>query len=258
MTTANELFSPAFQIDPEKDYTTELVGEGKKFASTKDLARSVLEKDLFIPALQRELQEAREELTRRKTVEEALATLSTTNTQHSSPNGGNTPAGSSSAEPVQLDEETLTRRIRETVSNTIQATEAERSAVVNLNSVKAALEAVWGKDYASQLATVVEATGVSQEYLTNMAKTAPKAFLKLVGADAPVARQETPSLFTPSSAGVSTAALARTNSSNVPTEERYSYWQKVRKEDPNRYHSPAAAMARFEAAKKHGDAFFAS
>lgn len=255
---ANELFSPGFQVDPEKDYTPELIGEGKKFADVKSAARSLVEKDLFIQQLQREAAELREDLGRRKTVEDAISSLQNTNSQPSSQNGGNTPASNSAADEVALDEETLNRRIRETVANTLQQATAAQTEQRNIESVKTALESVWGKNFSEKLTSVAEELSVTQEYLTNLAKTSPKVFLRTVGADQPVKQENTGSLFAPSAAGVNTAALARGNASNLPMEEKYSYWQKVRKENPTLYHSPEAASKRFEAAKKHGEAFYAN
>lgn len=255
--STNDLFSPAFQIDPEKDYSTELIGDGKKFADVKSAARSIVEKDLFIEQLKRENAEIREDLGRRKTVQDAISALQNTNSQPSSLNGGNTPAGSSAAEPVALDEETLNRRIRETVSTTIQQTQAASIEQSNLETVKSALENAWGKNFSEKLTSIASELGVTQEYLTNMAKSAPKVFLKTVGADT-VQKTDAGSLFSPSGAGVNAAALARASSSNIPMEERYSYWKKMRTENPNLYHSPAAATRRFEAYKKHGDAFYAN
>jgi len=256
MSTDNTLFG-TMTIDPNKDYTNELVGDGKKFKTTADLARGKVESDLFIRQQQTELDELRAELARRKSVEDAIAALSsTTNTPASSPNGAGAPAGAS-VEPVALDEETLKQRIRATVSETIQAEQTSAMQARNLETVKTTLRAAWGEDFSSKLSSVAAELGATPEYLTDVAKTQPKVFLKLVGADVRQTEQA-PSLFSPSSAGVSTAALSSSNRSNLPEQERYSYWKKVRNENPSFYHSPAAAQARFAAAKKHGDAFYAN
>ena len=52
--STQDLFTMSTTIDPEKDYTAELVGEGKKFKDNKELARSKVESDLFISHLQKE------------------------------------------------------------------------------------------------------------------------------------------------------------------------------------------------------------
>ena len=257
--SSNDLFSPASKIDPEKDYTAELVGEGKTYADAKALARATVEKEYFIQQLKQELTELREDLRTRKTVEDAVKTLSNANSTSNSENVGNTAESGSGKTPVALDEETFNLRVRETVASTLKAEQSALNEQRNIETVRSSLEQAWGKDFATKLTSVAEEIGASQDYLMGIAKTSPKAFLKLVGADAPAKKDEpVGSLFQPSAAGINSAALAQSNRGKLPEQESYSYWQKVRKENPTFYHSPAAATARFEAAKKHGDAFFQS
>lgn len=252
MTTSNELFAIADRIDPNKDYHAELVGEGKKFKTDQDLARSVAEKDLFIPQLQRELAELREDLSKRKTVEEVLGTLQQTPIQ---PKVGEPAAGGS--ENTALNEETIGKLVREQVSNTLQQHTAETAAKQNVDLVVNTLTQVWGADYATKLEEATAALGVSKDFATSLARSQPKVLLKLIGADQPKpVDAASNSLFQPSGMGVNAAALSNARNSAIPEQERYSYWQKVRKENPNLYHSPQAATARFNAAKKHGDAFY--
>lgn len=250
---SDSLFAPSMTIDPNKDYSAELVGEDKKFKSVADLARGKVEADLLIKQQQAEAAELRAELARRKTMEDAVAMLSKTNSQTNSDNGANALDSGSAQAEVALGEEKINSLIREQVETLIKSRTETETKQSNLNTVRQALEDAWGKDFGSRLVGVAEELGTTQEYLTSIAQTQPKAFLKLVGADQKPA--QTPSLFSASGAGVSTAALAKTSSSNLPQEERYSYWQKVRKEDPAYYHSVKAANLRFEAIKKHGDAF---
>ncbi len=249
-----ELFenSPAQTLDPQKDYLAELVGEGKKFKDASALAYSKAQSDAFIAQLQREAAELREDLSKRKTMEEVLANLQNTPNQ---PNGGTPPAGGSENNSSALNEETINRLIQDRVLATIQSTEAERNAKVNVELVKNTLVNTWGNEYVSKLEAATQELGLSKDFVTNLARTQPKVLLKLVGAEGTQPKQEA-NIFSPSTAGVVSAGLTARNSSSLPEQERYSYWQKVRSENPSLYHSPAAAKARFEAAKKHGEAFF--
>lgn len=255
--STQDLFTMSTTIDPEKDYTAELVGEGKKFKDNKELARSKVESDLFISHLQKELAEAREDALRRKSVEEAIAALQNTNNSSSSSNGGNSSDGNSAAEPVALNEEQMKQLIRESVVSTIESQTANSAAQRNVELVKQTLESAWGKDFPLKLKQEAAALGVSEAFVMDMAKSQPKALFKLVGVQEGSQRQQEQSLFTPSTVGINTAALSN-NRRSIPEQESYSYWKKVRAEDPNLYHSPKSAMARFEAAKKHGEAFYAN
>lgn len=251
---SESLFAPATTIDPAKDYTAELVGDGKKFKTVADLARGKAESDLFILQQQQENAELRAELSRRKAVEDAIAAISTTNNSSNSANSGNAQDAGSASNQVALGDEELNTRIRNQIDGLFKTRSEEQVKENNLNVVRSTLESVWGKDYSQRLSGVAEELGASQEYLMGIAQTQPKAFLKLVGAE-----QKSPasasSLFSPSSAGVTSAGLANQTASNLPETERYSYWKKIRKENPNYYHSIEAANKRFEAIKKHGDAF---
>lgn len=249
-----ELFenSPAQTLDPQKDYLAEYVGEGKKFKDAAALAYSKAQSDAFITQLQREAAELREDLSKRKTMEEVLSNLQNTPNQ---PNGGNAPAGGSENNSSALDEETLNRLIQDRVKATIESTEAERNAKSNVELVKNTLVSTWGNDYVAKLEAASAELGLSKDFVTSLARTQPKVLLKLVGAEASQPRAEA-NIFSPSTAGVVSAGLTARNSSSLPEQEKYSYWQKMRTENPNFYHSPVAAKARFEAAKKHGEAFF--
>ena len=255
--STQDLFTMSTTIDPEKDYTAELVGEGKKFNSVKDLARAKLESDLFIAQQQREAAELREELQRRKTVEEALATLQNTNNSSNSQESFNQPNGNSAADSVALNEEQMKQLIRESVATTIETERTATLAQRNVDLVKQTLESAWGKEFPLKLKQTAADMGVSEDFIMNMAKSQPKVLFKLVGVQEGTQRAPEQSLFNPSGVGINTAALA-SNRRSIPEQESYSYWQKVRKEDPSLYHSPKAAMARFEAAKKHGEAFYAN
>ena len=77
------------QIDPNKDYLAELVGEGKKFKTDKDLARGKYEADLYVKTLERQLDELRndhlklrEDYTARAKLEELLGQLEAKSQQH--------------------------------------------------------------------------------------------------------------------------------------------------------------------------------
>ncbi len=255
--STQDLFAMSTTIDPEKDYTADLVGQDKKFQDVKALARAKVESDLFIDHLKKELAEAREDALRRKTVEEAISALQNTNNSSSSQDGLNRPDGNSAAEAVALNEEQMKQLIRESVVSTIESQRNESVASRNIEMVKSTLEAAWGQDFPLKLKQAATELGVSEAFISEMAKTQPKALFKLVGVTEGTQRAPEQSLFAPSGVGVNTAALAN-NRRSIPEQESYSYWQKMRKENPNLYHSPKSAMARFDAAKKHGDAFYAN
>src|SRR5678815_2601198 len=63
------------QIDPNKDYLTELVGEGKKFKSPQELARGKYEADQYVRTLERQKDELRSDYLKLKDEQAARAKL---------------------------------------------------------------------------------------------------------------------------------------------------------------------------------------
>lgn len=247
----DNLFVPSQTIDPTKDYSQELVGEGKKFADPAALARSKVEGDLHIRNLETEMAELRADLGRRTSVEEAIKKLQPNNTQNSSQPNEVQPSASGSETGVAIKQEDISKLVQ----NELAKQSSERTAQDNVELIKAKLTEVWGADYVQKLKAKAVELGVSEENITGMAKTMPRALLQMVGANE-VQKQNTEgsSLFTPSQNGINTAAL-QSRSSNTPEQEKYSYWSKVRKENPTFYHSIEATRARHEAMQKHGQAF---
>lgn len=248
------LFSDSIiSIDPEKDYSPEIIGEGKKYNSVKEAARAILEKDAFIKRQQLESKELRDDLNKRQTAEEILTKIQQSN-RIAEPTLAPTNESMNSS-LLNVKEEDLNALIQKRVSETVGSLTAEAEAKKNVETVKEGLVRLWGEDYATQLKTKANELGVSEEWVTNAARTTPKVLLKLVSDNAQ--REET-NLFSSTPKGINTAGLNRSNTSNLPQEAKYSYWQAMRKENPNLYHSVASASKRHENAQKHGEAFYSN
>jgi hypothetical protein len=236
-------------IDPNKDYTQELVGEGKRYASVQELARAALEKELHIKNVEADNKEMREDLTRRATAEEILAKIQSSNTNTTLSQPVQTGLESSS-EPL-LTKEQLNALIQKQVSDAVTGMSAEAEAKKNIDLVKSTLTKTWGDDYTTKLKEKAQELGVSEDWITQTARTTPKVLLSLVqGTQTP---QE--SLFVPTPSGINTAGLLNTSANNLPQEAKYSYWKKLRETNPKDYYSIPKTAARHDAAKKYGDAF---
>jgi hypothetical protein len=250
-TSTDDLFVPSTTIDPNKDYSQDLVGEGKKFADIPSLARGKVESDLHIARLEREAELLRQDLSRRTAIEAAKEQLKLDATTTTQSNEGNTSADGHD-QRAQIKPEDISKLVQSEISR-ISSENKERS---NVQSVQARLTEAWGPDYVTTLEAKANELGYTKEWLTEIAKTQPKAFLTLVGADTAPAKQAPSSLFSPSQAGISTAALSSSTKGNLPQEETYAYWKKVRKENPKYYDSVDGTMARHKAAIKQGEAFY--
>lgn len=218
----------------------QLVGDGKKFKTIEDLAKAKLESDAFIERLKQENAGIREDLNTRVRMEELLERLEGgssegTNSQGNNQNQDNSPDNSP-------DIETL-------IEQKLQRRDAERTASQNLAAVKAALEKYFGEDFKAKLATRIADLELNETELNALAKTSPKAFLKLVGVEQ---RQDTSPYQAPTS---------RTNVPVTPTggQKTYKYYSDLRKADPATYWRPDVQLQLHKdaiAAANRGEDFY--
>lgn len=218
-----------FQID-DKDYETELVGEGKKFKTTKDLAKAKAQSDAFIEQLKNENKVAREaaarlqeELKTQKTLKEFMDQIAPSNNRNSQP-----PA----KEPNNEGEnEVTTESIKQLVEQTIASRSAEQQGQVNLDNVKKQLIQTYGNQYENILRQRTKDLGMSEQEMTNMAMKQPKAFLALVSPSI----EKTTDIFNTPRSSLNTEAL-RLNGGQV---KNWSYYEKIRKTDQRKYFEPS-------------------
>lgn len=241
------------QIDPDKDYLTELVGEGKKFKTPAELARGKYEADQFIERLKREQAALREELNSRKRLED-IADLLSPNKQHSSSEGTppNRNGGEEGTDNKNLNPDDLEKLIEDRLTKR----EKERLYEQNFNTVKSKLAEVWGPDASTKLSEVANTLGVGKEFLNNLAKEQPKAFFKLVGVDTQSnnqgQRQEANDLFAPPRSSVNSSGFTP----NVTGERTMSYYDKIKRDNPREYWTPRIQNQMHQDAMRLGEKFF--
>ena len=238
------------EIDPNKNLLEELVGDGKKFKTPEELARGKAEADRFIQQLQGELAGLRTELSTRQTLEQLMDKMSadkgTENTNQS--HNQNSQVGDGQNVKA-FTEEDIARLVEERLSKAEQA----RIHQSNLAHSKKALEESFGPDYVTHLKAKAQELGVSEEYLNNMAKETPKAFLKLVEADG-AQRATAPSLFSPPP---SQQLPSQSNRSFAPTGQRKQSWyEDLKRKNASEYWSPAIQNQMHKDAISLGETFF--
>lgn len=240
-------------IDPNKKYYEELVGDDKKFKTNEDLAKAKAESDRFIQQLQGELAGIRQELSTRQTLEELMTKVGSGRAPENTPGNNQNPQGDDDGKNVKaFSEEDIARLVEDRLSK------AERARVQNSNleTVKQALQESFGSDYVTHLKAKAAELGVSEEYLNSMAKDTPKAFLKLVEAgEAKRATPSAPGLFTPPSG----ANIHSTNQSKgfSPTgTPKMSFYENIKRTDPSRYWSPEVQNKMHKDAIALGESFF--
>jgi hypothetical protein len=216
------------------------VGEGKKYKTIEDLARSRLEADKFIETLKGEAAELRQHLAERARIEELLDRLDAQKDDRLPGDDNQNSQAKAGASPdiEQLIETKLTRR------------EQERARQDNLNRVRTELEKLFGANYSERIEAKRIELGFSREEMNEIAGRSPKALLQLV---------------TPKPAGtgytpppVSSASSDRLSSPGAPQPRTMAWYEQIRKTDKEKYWSPEVQMQLHKdaiAAAKEGKEF---
>lgn len=229
------------QIDPNKDYYAELVGEGKKFKDNTALAKAKVESDAFIERLQKENAQAREALKNSLSMQAFLDKLGQqTRTVPAEPNSQVTP-------PVEPNAVNKGLSLEE-VQSFLEQREKISKEETNLNKAVEAAKKAYGANYGQVLAQKAQQLGVSQEFLTSVAKSSVPAFLEIVGVKEAV--PENTQVFPQSS-------VSSQRPTNTSTEKTKKYYDDIRQKDMQLYLSPRIQNEMHDQALKLGEAFFA-
>ena len=233
-------------IDPNKDYFAELVGEGKKFKTEADLARSKVESDRFINQLTAEHAGLRKELEARVSMEKLVEELKAASA---------VPSLKTNIEEQNLDrgEDDASKRGAALTAEDIERIVAERLAQAsnqgnqnrNMQMVRDKLIEQFGSGFAVHLERIASDLGVSKEYLDGIAKENPGVFLKLTGVGT-----KTADGFTAPPASAVTAGFTPQGG-----QKDWNYYENIRKTNPTAYWSPSVQNELFRQATKLGDKF---
>jgi len=202
----------------------ELVGEGKKFKTVDDLARGKMESDKFISTLQSELAELRTELGKQEYSKELLSQLQN-KAQNS--NSGNESVGkeAGNTNPANLSE----KDVEALVAKHLKAEESKRTASENIQKASSALTKAFGEKTQEVLKAKTLELGLSMERMQEMAAESPTALLTLMGVN---------QTSNSNNSNLPKNQVNTTNFSNSTEERDFSYYQKLRRENKQKYFSP--------------------
>jgi hypothetical protein len=223
--------SPDF--DPNKDYSADLVGEGKKYKTVADLAKGAVFKDAHILRLETEAAERKatverlqNDLSARARLEELVDNIAS--------NAGKTPSTpvTTPNEQVPSSQAQTPQEFEAQIDALLSKRERERQGNSNRAIVKQKLEEKLGPNFANKVREQGRQLGLGENFLNNLAAENPAAFFKLVGVeDKPANRQ---SLFsTPPQSDLTPDFAPQDTSRNK------AYYDKLRQEKGDRvYWSP--------------------
>lgn len=241
-------------VDPNKDYLSEYVGDGKKFKDAAELAKAKAHSDAFIERLQRELSGIRTELNTRVKLEELMDRMSATNSDKRTTSQDTQTFGESGQDgtaPKNLSPEDIEKVIEQRLA----AREQERRITDNVSTVKNRLVAEFGDNYVAELEARTKSLGLSREFVADIAKREPKALFALLGIESPTGSQQKSQndLFSaPPRNSVNTVGFGIKDAG----EKKFHDFEKIRKEDPARYWSAQVQNDLHRQAMKLGEKFY--
>ena len=232
------------EIDPNKDYFAEYVGEGKKFKDERELARAKAEADAHIARVEAENAKFRDEMQQSKTIQDFMDQMKSQSSNRQEP--GNHPGENETGNAgTSVSPEDLDKLINEKLT---ERQKVERSQT-NQTWVMQQLQAKFGREYGQRVSAAAAELGMSKEEMTLLASEKPKAFLRLVDDHQPSAPQQ--GNFSPPNSRVNTQV--DNSQSGV---RKYAYYRNLRKQDPRLYQSARVQAEMHHNAYKQGAAFF--
>jgi len=240
------------QVDPDKDYLAELVGEGKKFAEVSDLARGKAESDAFIEQLKQENATFRDKLQEATTYESLMNELKSTKTNDNpldNPNSQNNHSDETdNRESVNVTQDQFDTLLEQK----LQERQSQTDRTSNVRKVSDALTTMFGDGAQAALRTIGETNGLSTEQLKELAAQQPQVVLNLAKGQ-PTPQTPEPSLFSDTTPRPTTGDF---RSSTVVGLKNQAYYNKMRERDPKKYFSADTEMEMHREAVKDPDRFF--
>jgi len=218
-----------------------LVGEGKKYKTVEDLAKSRVEADLFIDTLKTENRAFREAMLSgdEGSIRAALAALSPKQGDPATQQKGN-------------QSQTQSSLTKEEILDIVNERERTLAAQANVSMYNATVTKLFGEKAQNVINAKLAELKVSPEQFTKLVETSPKAAMSLVGIREDMQAQTTQPVGKGTAPVNSEAFFANSDNST----ENWAYFQRMRKELKQDYYKPEVQQRVMAARKKLGDAFW--
>jgi hypothetical protein len=232
----------------DKNYLEDLVGEDKKFKSVEDLAKGKAESDAFIRKLQEENEGMRQELKTRISLQEFMDKQEQMRKNESANSVPENTTSESSAETKTTNQSNFKPEdIEKLLEKKLAEREQQSNTQRNMAAVVNRLKEVWGPNYTAELRKQAREIGVGEEFLTDIARTQPSAFFKLINVEAKSNVTDAP----PRSVTNSAATMGSQDG-----VKNMSYYNKIKEKDPNLYWSVTMQNEMHKQAQRLGEEFF--
>lgn len=214
--------------------------KGEKFKDPNELAKGYVHAQRHIDEMEAELAQLREAKKKGEWTDEVLDRLG--QRQPTSRVDGQVNAGTSDkGTPPAPSEDDL----KSLIKTTLTEQERERTAEQNRQKVEEGLRTLYGTEAKSRLEEKSKELGMSVKRLQALAEESPTAFFTLIGEPG---QKETNRL-----------ASTKVNTSSgfdQSGRKNWAYYQKLRREQPKLYRSPAIQNEVISERQKQGEAFY--
>ena len=233
------------EASPQASFLDKLVEtKGENWRDPETLAKGKLEADGYIKNLEDQLVQMREDMKKQDYQADLLAQLQNKATETTTVNNGESNNNNGSIDTQNttgvVDEDTLKSLVEKTL------TQREKNSTVqqNLSQVDKELESSFGTEAAATVQKKAEELGMSIDRLRDIASESPSAFFTLIG--------QPEKTFSPMVQG-----SVRTEGVNMQAsaDRNWSYYQSLRRENPNQYYSPKIQQQLIQDKMKMGDKF---
>lgn len=247
-----DLFQPLVPLSPEidqnKKYLEDLVGEGKKFKDAEELAKGKAHSDSYIKILEARLDQGREEYIALQKELQGRAELTKLIDQLKQPQSPvlpqpkeNTPVN----EPPVFDQSKLNSLFDER----LQSYEKQKKEQANAEIVQSKIREKYG-DNISALEKDAKSLGLSKDEVNSLARNNPQVIIKALGLDTKPAQEYQNPVQ---------SQFRDTFRPTGGTKRNFAYYEDLRRKDPNAWYDPKIAVQMQEdaiAAHNRGEVFY--
>lgn len=222
---------PVSQPKVESQPSTKLedwVGEGKKYSTPEEALNSVPHAQAYIASLQAKLDAANATVNKLSTIEEAVGKLLEKQSAQPPPS-----TNKIEKQPEVLKPEESKGLTLEDVKTLLNQTQQEGKFQSNQENVSKEMGRRFGSNAHATMVAKAAELGVTPEHLGNMAGNTPDIFLALFPQKAVAGTPQTGS----------SGSLTTVTDDSAPVRG-FNYYEKMRKEEPTKFRSPAVQAQR--------------
>lgn len=229
-----------------KDYLAELVGEGKKYANEKELAKAYAHADTYIKVMEKRVDDSRDmylklrdESAAQTQLEDLLKKFDNKQQQLASSDNTN------DANEVNREPAIKPEAVKDLVSQGIREYEETKRAEENLKTVKAKLTERFGENYSSVVRDRIKELDLSDKDVDFLARKSPNALINALGLN----ETKVETFQTPPKSAVNFKPQGA-------PKRTLSYYQEMKKTNPKLYLDRNIAIQMDKDAHELGEAFF--